>query len=86
LIFPLKPVFESDGCRYIQNGPASAFVTRRLKIFWRRTAFEAPAGVEEKGVSRFSVFVSPNAVFVSPNLAASVRRNNIVRLDLELSD
>jgi hypothetical protein len=47
LIIPLKPVLKSDGCRYIQNVPGCAFVTRSLNKFSDMAVFEAIRGVSE---------------------------------------
>jgi len=41
---PFENGFESDGCRYVQDGRTIGFVTGCLKIFPRR-AFEASLGL-----------------------------------------
>jgi len=68
LVIPLNG-FESDGCRYVQDGRATGFVTRCVKIFPRR-AFEASVGWNRRRLMRYSVFFSSN-------LSASVHRTKI---------
>jgi hypothetical protein len=75
----LKPVFEKRLTPLSPKRSHARVCYALVENFSQYAAFDGPSGVQE----------NMKSVFVSPNLAASVRRSNIggdMELGLELSD
>src|SRR5229473_5082422 len=82
LVIPLKTGFESDGCRYIHDDPAIAFVTRRLKNFTKlRSVVWLPSDFAAK-IGRRSCFCRIFARVCAATMSAPRRiRPRTIRLE-----